>query len=84
MSQAKKWVCCSQCGCQVSTEVPPGTQIRAWIRCYKCHSEDKQVIALQQLISSIRAAAVDANWCDMALAEAIIFAEKCIPKHLKI
>lgn len=45
--------------------------------------ERKKVTAVTQLISSIRRAAVNADWLDEGLAEAIIYAENCIPKHLR-
>lgn len=79
----KKHITCNQCGRQVSTPVPSGTQIRAWVQCYKCEQENSRVTAITQLISSVRRATIDANWCDEGLAEAIIYAEKCLPKHLR-
>jgi hypothetical protein len=80
---SEKFISCSQCGCQVSTPVPPGTQIRAWVQCHKCVESNCQITAIVQLIRTIRQAAANYDWCDEDLADAIVFAEKCLPTRLK-
>ena len=82
MPGKEKHITCAYCGCQVSSPVPAGMELRAWVQCYKCDQDNCRVTAIVQLIKTIRQAAVKADWCDLELADAIIFAEKCLPDHL--
>jgi hypothetical protein len=73
---------CSLCGKHVSSPVPDGAQIRAWISCYECSESDTYIKAIHGLIDSIVFAATKSDWCDPGLAEAIALAEKHVPSHL--
>lgn len=71
------WVKCSLCGSQVTTPVPPTTQVRAWIECYDCNRADKRTDALRQLVLAVYDAATKADWGDLGLIDALEQAERC-------
>ena len=83
MSENTGWagLRCSFCQQQISSPVPKTTQLRAWIECYACNESDKTCKALRDLVVAVYGAATNSDWCDESLADALIEAEKCLPKH---
>jgi hypothetical protein len=75
------WLKCSLCQKQISSPVPPATQVRAWIECYDCHKSDVRIDSLRNLILAIYDAAAESNWCSESLADALLAAELQLPKH---